>query len=210
MDTMIIEEPDVSTHQLRDIRQMVAQFRLCEKKAQDECYTVPIQTGDSVTGVSLRVVRGKKEKGMVDILFDGGRMGKVAASFQAKEQGVSGMIAVDREETRQFFIDHRKELAARIQGGEATRQEAANEQDTVNPQGTALMQDAINAQESVDLHIAYVPDLSLSHYELSGIRQKQRMEQNGQLAEDASNPVQTRRLYQIAEGFIQSMSQYLS
>jgi hypothetical protein len=77
-------------------------------------------------------------------------------------------------------------------------------------QNTANLQNVTNTQQAVELHIAYVPDLSLSHYELSGIQRQERMQQNGQLAEDSSNSVQTRRLYQIAEGFIQSISEYLS
>jgi hypothetical protein len=216
MDTMIIEEPNVSTSEIRDIRQVVTQLGLCGKRTEEECYMIPIPTGDSVTGVSLKVVRGKKEKGIVDILFDCGKMGKVAASFHAKEEGISGMIAVDREETRQFLNDHQEELAARIRGDAADTQnaenvqEAATIQNVANMQNTANLQNVTNTQQAVELHIAYVPDLSLSHYELSGIQRQERMQQNGQLAEDSSNSVQTRRLYQIAEGFIQSISEYLS
>ena len=106
MDTMLIEDPSVRSLDVRELRQMSCQFSLCAQKAKEESYMVPIQTGDSVTGVSLKIVRGKKEKGMVDILFQSGRMGSVAASFQAKEHSVSGMIAVDSEETRQLFADN--------------------------------------------------------------------------------------------------------
>lgn len=179
MDTMIIENPTISTLDIRAMRQMTAQFRLCAQKAEEESYMVPVQTGDSVTGVSLKIVRGKEEKGMVDILFDGGEAGKIAASFQAKEQGISGMIAVSEEETGQLVADHLKEL-------------------------TAMMQETTDGeQEAVDIRMTYVSDLSLSRFEASGLEREAKMKENHTLSEDRSNAVQTRRLYHIAESFIQ-------
>lgn len=143
---------------------------------------VPIQTGDSITGVSLKIVRGKKEKGMVDILFQSGRMGSVAASFQAKEHSVSGMIAVDSEETRQLFADNLGLLAS-------------------------AMQEVEREPEAVDLSVAYVSDLSLQHYEMAGLQREAKLRDAGELAENTGerNPVQTTRLYHIAESFIQSV-----
>ena len=97
MDGMIIEDPEVGTLDIRAMQLATAQFKLCAKKTTEESYMIPIQTGDSVTGVSLKIVRGEKKKGAVDILFDSPSMGKVAASFEAKSNRISGMIAVDDE-----------------------------------------------------------------------------------------------------------------
>ena len=182
MDTMLIEDPSVRSLDVRELRQMSCQFSLCAQKAKEESYMVPIQTGDSVTGVSLKIVRGKKEKGMVDILFQSGRMGSVAASFQAKEHSVSGMIAVDSEETRQLFADNLGLLAS-------------------------AMQEVEGEPEAVDLSVAYVSDLSLQHYEMAGLQREAKLRDAGELAENTGerNPVQTTRLYHIAESFIQSV-----
>lgn len=179
MSTMIIEDPQMRTLDLRMLRQMSTQFSLCAKQAkEDECYVIPIETGDSVTGVSLKIVRGKKEKGLVDILFDGGRMGKVAAAFRAQEHGISGMIAVDKEETERIFKEHLEEMSTAMQETEA---------------GTG---------EAVDIQVAHVSDLSLVRSQMAGISREERMRANGELADTKENPVQTRRLYHIAESFI--------
>lgn len=179
MSTMIIEDPQMQTLDLRMLRQMSTQFSLCAKQAkEDECYVIPIETGDSVTGVSLKIVRGKKEKGLVDILFDGGRMGKVAAAFRAQEQGISGMITVDKEETERLFKDHLEEMSNAMQETEA---------------GTG---------EAVDIQVAHVSDLSLARSQMAGISREERMRANGELADTREDPVQTRRLYHIAESFI--------
>ncbi len=112
---------------------------------------IPVQTGDGVTAVSLKSRPWKKEKGWVDILFDTNKLGKVAASFQAKEDGVSGMIAVDEEDTQMFLSEHLDTLTEALREG--TDAETKN----------------------IDIKIAYVSDLSLEHYETSQITREARL-----------------------------------
>ena len=179
MDTMIIENPDVRTLDIRAMRQMNAQFSLCAKQSEDECYVIPMQTGDSVTGVSLKIVRGKKEKGMVDIFFDGGKAGKVTASFQAQDDRISGLLTASDSQTAEKITEHLEELLSAM-------------------------------GEPADLHVTCVPDVSLEHFQMSGIRREQEMKENDELAEDRSNEVQTTRLYHIAEQFIGSVKEIVS
>ena len=115
MDTMIIEDPDVRMIDIRKMRQMSAQFQIGAKKSQEECYVIPMQTGDTVTGVSLKIVRGKKEKGLVDIFLDGEKAGKITASFQAKSDRISGTIVTSEEETARQIEQHLEELQNAMQ-----------------------------------------------------------------------------------------------
>ncbi len=179
MDTMIVEDPDVRTIDIREMRQMTAQFQIGAKQSQEECYVIPMQTGDSVTGVSLKIVRGKKKKGLVDIFLDGEKAGKITASFQVKSDRISGTIVTGSEETAKQIEEHLQE-----------------------------MQDAM--QEPADIHVAYTPDLSLSQFEMSGIRRESEMKEQGELEKDRSNQVQTTRLYHTAEVFINSIKYLLT
>ena len=70
------------------------------------------------------------------------------------------------------------------------------------------MQDAM--QEPSDIHVAYTPDLSLSQFEMSGIRRESEMKEQGELEKDRSNQVQTTRLYHTAEVFINSIKYLLT
>ena len=106
MKTMINENETISALDLKELRLMNNQFSLCAKKAKEESYMIPVQTGDSVTGVSLKVIRGKADKGLVEIFFRGALMGKVAAAFEAKEDRISGVIATSDEQTRQILSDN--------------------------------------------------------------------------------------------------------
>ncbi len=173
MDNMIIEEDPVSTLDIRSLRLAAQQFTICAQQTKEECYMIPMQTGDGVAGVSLKIIRGEEKKGFVDILFRTDNLGKVAASFEAKGDGISGMIATDDENTRQLLADQLGMLADRI-----------------NEEGS----------EEVDLHAAYIPELSLEHYSAS---QENRIGLSQTTESDETrNPVQTTRLYHIAESFI--------
>ena len=168
MQAMIIENETISVKDLKDLRLMNQQLFLCKEKAKEESFLVPVQTGDTITGVSLKIVRGKENKGLVDIFFRGALMEKVAASFEAKENGISGVIATTDEETRRILSDNLGMLVEKI-----------------NENGT----------ESMDIRVAYVSDLSMWQFE------KNTLSETGEKSE-----VQTKRLYNIAESFIQMVS----
>ena len=169
MQGMIVENEPISAKDMRDLRLMNQQLFLCSQKAKEESYLVPVETGDTITGVSLKIVRGKEEKGLVNIFFRGVLMEKVAASFEAKENGISGVIATTDEETRKLLADNLGLLAEKI-----------------NQDG----------KESLDVQVAYVSDLSIWQFE------KASLPETGEATE-----VQTRRLYHIAESFIQMVSE---
>jgi hypothetical protein len=204
MDNMILENESVNSLDLKALRLAARQFTLCAQQTKEECYMIPMQTGDSVTGVSLKIIRGKEKKGFVDILFHGDTMGKVAASFEAKENGISGMIATDDEQTRQLLADNAGMFAERLKE---------------------------EGSDPVDIRVAYVPDLSLEHYSNSQEKRNAallskdvaQMQDAVQTVEDAQprddgkaqdpkaetakDPVQTSRLYHIAESFISIMKE---
>ena len=168
MQTMIIENEPVSVKDLKDLRLMSQQFFLCNQKAKEESFLVPVETGDSVTGINLKIVRGKEDKGLVQIFFRGALMEKVAASFEAKENGISGVIATTDEETRQILADNL---------------------------GLFVNNMSKEGQEPIDVKVAYVENLSAWQFE------KNTLSESGERTE-----TQTKRLYHIAESFIQTVS----
>lgn len=171
MQSMIIENETISVKDLKDLRMMNQQLFLCKEKAKEESFLVPVETTNGVTGVSMKVVRGKANKGLVDIFFRGALMEKVAASFEAKEDRISGVIATTSQETRDLLADNLGVFVDKM-GGEN--------------------------QEPMDIRVAYVKDLSAWQFE------KNTLSETGE-----ASPVQTKRLYQIAEGFIQSVADLL-
>lgn len=167
MQTMIIENETVSVKDLKDLRLMNQQFYLCDRKSQEESFLVPVETGDSVTGVNLKIVRGKEDKGLVDIFFRGALMEKVAASFEAKETGITGVIATTDRQTKALLEKNLDHLIEKMN---------------------------TNPEESMNIQVVEVESLSAWQFE------KNTLPETGN-----SGEVQTKRLYHIAESFIQSL-----
>ena len=167
MDNMIIEDKNTSSGKIREMKLASRQIRIAAQTAKSESFVRPVETRDGITGISLKVVRGKEDKGLVDIFFNTESMGNVAASFQVKADGVSGVIATDNEKTRELI----------------------NEQINISDIGD-------------DIKVAYVEDISSEHFLASSLRKEEKIMSE----QEEVNPIQTRRLYSIAEQFIKSIS----
>lgn len=111
MKTMIQDEEGVTSMDIREMKLMNTQLSIAGKMAKEEEYAVPIMIGGEVTNVSLKIVRGTKRKGIVDIMFETKKAGKVAASIEAKEKGVSGYVAADQPETKRLLEANMPEIA---------------------------------------------------------------------------------------------------
>lgn len=110
----------VSSVDLRDMKLLRQQIALGTQMAKDEYYAIPVMVADELTNVQLKIVRGKEERGRVDILFETPKLGKVAARFQVQEDSVRGYVASDSNRT----IEELKYQEERLQvqdGSQATQ-----------------------------------------------------------------------------------------
>ncbi len=182
LDNMIMIDDNVSSVDIKAMRLVNAQMSIFAERAKEENYAIPVLVNGEVTNVELKIVRGTKKKGMVDIMMDINRMGKVAAKFEAKEKGISGLIASDQKDTREFLAEHLGLFSETIQ-----------EQDG----------------ESVDLSCAFVQNLDLDRFSSSVEKTEtgfQLEASQGEKTQEKSSgedyEIQTSRLYHMAESFI--------
>lgn len=175
----MIESDNVTSIDVRQMRLMSAQLSIQNALAKEEQYSVPVMTGDGVVNVSLKIVRGVDKKGVVDITMESALRGKISATFQAKEQGVSGLIATDNAETKALLESQNTVLTERLE------QESA-----------------------VDIRYAYVSDLEVSAISMtSGSVEPENQTEMDKDSE--TYQVQTARLYRMAETFIREMREVL-
>lgn len=187
MKTMI-DSDNVTSIDIREARLMQAQISIQKQMAKKETYSVPVLVGDEVTNVTLKIVRGVDKRGVVDIMLESQLAGKIAATFQAKKHGITGMIASDSKETK---ADMEERLAEIIGGlGEEAEVRVAYMKDLDLLQfanyGT-VKEDAVN-----DLAEGF----STAKSQADNVS-----EQN------TDYEVQTTRLYRIAESFIKTIKQ---
>lgn len=136
MSTMIIE-PDVTSLDIRELKLMNAQISVGAKMASAECFSMPIVVDGEVTNVTLKVVRDKEQKGLVNITLETKNHGKIAAELKAKKEGISGYIATDSRQTRDLLLSEVDAIS------QAVRQEE---------------------DEPVDIHFIMSGNLDLNHF----------------------------------------------
>ncbi len=135
----MLESDDVTYLDVREMRLMSAQLSIHQALAKEEQYAVPVMVGDGIVNVSLKIVRSADKKGVVDITLESALRGKLAATFQAKEQGVTALIATDNEATRALL--------------------EANEE---------AFKSGFSGEENIDIHYAYISDLDIGSYSVGG------------------------------------------
>ncbi len=90
MSTMLPSQ-DVSSLDIRGLRLMNAQISINQAMAQSECFSMPIVIDGQVTNVTLKIVRNKEERGIVNITLETDHFGKIAAELTAKTARLAAM-----------------------------------------------------------------------------------------------------------------------
>ena len=183
MDNMIIENKETGSLDIRQMKLLCSQLRMASGMAKQENYIVPVETSDgSVTGVNLRIVRGEDKKGFVDVFMEDSLKGRIAATFEAKENGVSGTIITSEDSTRALLEKNISTFAENIGNAE---------------------------NEPADLRVVCMQDISAENFITGGNSKKTAEQKAFDGNENKSYNVQTSRLYNIAEQFIVNISDML-
>ena len=183
MDNMIIENKETGSLDIRQMKLLCSQLRMASGMAKQENYIVPVETSDgSVTGVNLRIVRGEDKKGFVDVFMEDSLKGRIAATFEAKENGVSGTIITSEDSTRALLEKNISIFAENIGNAE---------------------------NEPADLRVVCMQDISAENFITGGNSKKTAEQKAFDGNENKSYNVQTSRLYNIAEQFIVNISDML-
>ncbi|MGN0348834.1 MAG: DUF6240 domain-containing protein [Roseburia sp.] len=117
MRTML-ESDEVTSLDVREMRLLSAQLSISKRMCKEEQYSVPVMVSDGVVNVSLKIVRGVDKKGTVDIAMESALRGKIAATFHAKQEAISGLVVADRRETKELLEKAEEQLSGQF--GEET------------------------------------------------------------------------------------------
>lgn len=177
----MIDSDHVTSLDVREMRLLSAKLSVNGILAKKEQYSVPVMVKEGVVNVSLKIVRGVDKKGVVDIMMETEMRGKIAATFQAKEDSISGFVATDNRDTKDILSEN-----------------------------TEILEDWMseNGEENADVHYAYINKLDLNHFSMGvfGVDADSATDEN---RESENYRVQTTRLYHIAENFIRQIKEIL-
>lgn len=92
---------EITAVDLKEIHLLHKQLHLARANAKQEDYQIPVQIGEEITSVRLRVVRGTGENGKVKVTMETEKYGLAEAEFKVSGQKVEGFIAVSKEGAEQ-------------------------------------------------------------------------------------------------------------
>ncbi|MBR5596591.1 MAG: hypothetical protein IKW30_04195 [Lachnospiraceae bacterium] len=101
---------------LKELQSLYKQLSFASDLAKEENYEIPIQIGEEITSVNLKVVHRNSEKREVRITMDTEDFGKIDARFVETDDGLEGSVLTD-------YMDGKK----RLEGHSNRLQEALKE-----------------------------------------------------------------------------------
>lgn len=115
MKNMLVEK-DVSSIDVRGMKLVTTQIKAIGKIAENsETYNIPIMVEDQVGNLSLKIVRGSEEKGLVEVAMDMDETGVVYGSFRYEAGEISGEVSFEEKNVQEIFSQHMHLLAADMQ-----------------------------------------------------------------------------------------------
>jgi len=120
MSTMILE-PNVTSLDIRELKLMNAQLSIGAKMASTECFSMPIEVDGEITNVTLKIVRNKEQKGLINITLETSRLGKIAAELKAKQSGITGYVATNSRQSRDLLRSMHDDITKALQDEEGSQ-----------------------------------------------------------------------------------------
>lgn len=105
---MLEQTMEVKTNNYLDLRQLQAiykQLSVASSLAKEENYEIPLQLGEEITSINLKIVHSSKEKAEVRITMATDTFGKVDARFVDTPDGLEGSVLTD-------YMDGKEQLQA--------------------------------------------------------------------------------------------------
>lgn len=112
----MLEDVEVTSLDVREMKLVCQEIQIGTSLAKDEQYTIPIMVGDSVSVMSLKIVRGEEEKGIISIAMDTEETGKLTAKLQVSQESISGYISTQNTEVLEKLKELETALTEQIEG----------------------------------------------------------------------------------------------
>lgn len=106
MKNMLVEK-DVTSIDVRGMKLVMTQIQALGKMGeQSETYNIPILVEDKLGNLSLKIVRGTEEKGLVDVALQMDENGVISGSFRYEHGEITGDVDFEKPEIAGLFSEH--------------------------------------------------------------------------------------------------------
>lgn len=115
-----VERTDLGYIDVKELQSVYKQISFAANLAKEENYEIPVQMGQEITSINLKIVHGTRERGEVKITLETENFGKVEARFVEMDDGLEGSVLTD-------YMDGKKLLEAHMSSLQSALTEALKE-----------------------------------------------------------------------------------
>lgn len=108
------KQREVSYIDVKELQSVYKQLSVAGSLSKEENYEIPVQIGDEITSINLKIVQGTQERREVKISFQTENFGQVEARFVDTGYGLEGSVLTDYMDGKMLLEDHKEELAKAV------------------------------------------------------------------------------------------------
>ena len=105
-----VKQRDLGYVDVKGLQSAYKQVSFTANLAKEENYEIPIQLGEEITSINLKIIAGSDKKGEVKITLETADLGKVEARFTETEDGLEGSVLTDYMDGKKLLEAHSKHL----------------------------------------------------------------------------------------------------
>jgi hypothetical protein len=110
----VLEESRLSYIDIKSLQAATKQMGLYSSLAKKDIYHLPITVATESGVLTLKIVKGERQRGLVDIFLETGSNSNTRATFRVRNEGVVGEITSDNKETKELMQRNREVIEAAL------------------------------------------------------------------------------------------------
>ena len=110
-----VYEEEVSSVDIKGMKLVHTVANVMNKMARQETYHLPIKVNDANGNVSLKIVNGSTESGLMKMIFSCMETGEIGGSFRYTKEGVEGELTAEDDDIRNALEERLGELTSQVE-----------------------------------------------------------------------------------------------
>ncbi len=95
---------------IKELQSVYKQISVAANLSKEENYEIPVQMGEEITSINLKIVHGTEERREVKITLETENLGKVEARFVETDDGLEGSVLTDYMDGKVLLESHMSNL----------------------------------------------------------------------------------------------------
>ena len=110
----VIRQESVGYLDVKELQSTYKQLSIAANLAKEENYEIPVQIGEDITSINLKIVQGTKDRKEVKITLQTEMLGKVEARFIETDNGLEGSVLTDYMDGKKLLESHMENLQSAL------------------------------------------------------------------------------------------------